>query len=92
MAENMEYMRADGVKLEIKFVSPPDRGPRCGNCRFYSASHERKDGGEWREVPHGQCYRYPPHALTTDRREFAFWPKVLSDNWCGEHEPREGDS
>ena len=34
-----------------------------------------------------QCQRLPPHA-SPQRNEFAFWPKVLADHWCGDHAER----
>ena len=71
---------------EIEFVDPPDRGPRCETCRFYSKATEAVGGGGSRDLSHGLCERFPPRA-STDRQEFAFWPKVLSEDWCGEHEP-----
>ena len=90
MANKLVY-EAGGRKIEIEFVKPPERGPRCETCRFYSGAQEREDGGEWREAPFGQCLRLPPRA-STNRRECGFWPKVLSDHWCGEHEPSNQDS
>lgn len=88
MAEELEYTTADGVKVNISFVSPPERGPHCETCRFYlGAREESGESGQWRSVPYGQCKRVPPRA-STNRREFAFWPKVLADDWCGEYKTK----
>ena len=45
MANKLVY-EAGGRKIEIEFVKPPERGPRCETCRFYSGAQEREDGGE----------------------------------------------
>lgn len=88
MSDKVEFKAPDGSMVEINFVSPPEQGPRCETCRFFAQAHEREESGKWRSVPYGQCMRLPPQA-STKRLEFALWPKVLSDAWCGEHEPRK---
>jgi hypothetical protein len=55
----------------------------CRGCRFWTG--DRND-----DVP-GQCRRHAPkphHAIDgDDDARWAFWPIVLGDDWCGEHEP-----
>ena len=89
MTENTEEdkpsRRTVVEKVDVMLVSPVERGPRCETCRFYSGAHELEDNGTSRPTPHGQCRRMPPLAWA-DRREFAFWPKVLVDSWCEEHQ------
>ncbi len=55
---------------------------RCDKCRFYEDDIGDSDG---------YCHRHAPVNLTVtdDRHRVSYgrWPKVGSDNWCGDYEP-----
>jgi len=61
---------------------------RCETCRFW-------EGGDGEGT--GPCRRNaPPVRLGLDddgerfgHAEFAYWPITLTDDWCGEHQPRK---
>ena len=61
---------------------------RCSLCRFY---HQIKPGSP-RSLGNGEC-RYRPPVVPTgshDRfhADFAIFPVVLENDWCGEFGPR----
>lgn len=57
------------------------RAQKCENCRF----------GEWYEgVDEGYCVRYPPTpAGDRERGVDSHWPRVSTDDWCGEWKNKE---
>lgn len=66
--------------------------PECGRCRFFHLD-EAPTPGSPGEVD-GQCRRHCPVAgrpSDDDRHiNYAYWPIVLSSDWCGEFKAREG--
>ena len=55
----------------------------CKDCRFWKGNEEDMDNGECRR-------RAPLAVLSRDEVEpthWAFWPRTLSDEWCGEFQP-----
>jgi hypothetical protein len=78
-----------------------NNGNLCGNCQFFCRRTKRPKKGMG--VIYGQCRRFPP-ALTP----FVFddgsvdysigvpagwaWPAVHSQQWCGEHKPKTGQT
>lgn len=61
---------------------------RCGECLYF----DRTIGDE----ENGGCRRYPPvldpHYGSDEVEGYTawWWPTVQSDDWCGEHKPKEG--
>lgn len=58
---------------------------RCSTCRFW----EPPSGGR---VISGECHRHAPAARvcrgdTIDDGYYAYWPLVMSDDWCGDWHP-----
>lgn len=76
----------------------------CYDCRFFSpgaygcANHQTAQKlGAFREWGEGICRRHTPRpgdrikrADADERVCFAEWPQVMTDDWCGEFEPRNG--
>ena len=59
---------------------------KCNNCAFF------KNPRTWTDVDlskktHGDCKRFPP----TTNGHLSYWPKVMSDDWCGEWIPKESE-
>lgn len=60
--------------------------PKCETCRWW-------DGVAEDEI--AECRRLPPQFIIeqidpgTSHGDHAFWPLVDSDQWCGEHQPKE---
>ena len=56
--------------------------PYCENCKFVSGSTSRGSA---------ECKRYPPVPILLERAftPQAYFPKVASHDWCGEHQFRE---
>lgn len=52
---------------------------RCENCRFWDSETDERGN-----FPHGLCRAHAPQA---DR----LWPVTEGHDWCGEHEPIEGE-
>jgi hypothetical protein len=53
----------------------PERGERCGNCRYWKSSDKKP---EW-----GQCRRWPPMGVDA----FTYEPEFVgtkASTWCGE--------
>ena len=64
--------------------------PMCSKCRFYE-----EDQKDYR----GHCVRHAPHpAMVLDSHNNSVqyyrpvWPIVLSDQFCGEFEPKTADA
>ena len=59
----------------------PPKPPSCDSCEFNSKIDDRvtTDGG------FHYCRRYPENI----HKEFLL---ILTNDWCGEHKPREEDS
>jgi hypothetical protein len=56
-------------------------GQDCSSCLFWS---------EIRESKLGDCRRFPPQVYVDDYDEpETTFPRTLSEEWCGEHKPRE---
>ena len=57
---------------------------RCETCRYWALA------GHPNDIPkRGCCHRYPRVVVATeDRWDFRFTP-MFSNDWCGEHKPRE---
>ena len=73
----------------------------CRNCTTWDALEEFLDridpATQGQKVQIGQCRRYAPRPLTpeaattaasTEARWDSFWPRVASDDWCGEWDPK----
>jgi hypothetical protein len=70
----------------------------CRNCTNWQALDEFLDridpATRDQNAQIGLCRRYAPRPLTPDRltgeaepRWDTFWPRVASDDWCGEWDP-----
>ena len=93
MPANTDPLKDDAPirdRVHYKFDPPSALVPRCSTCRYYSVELEEIGVERWGRSSRGQCHRMPPLASTT-RREDAFWPRVRSGDWCGEHQQRESD-
>ena len=55
------------------------RDTRCSLCRFFQPTEHTMQTGA------GQCRRYPPVALETER--LAVWPEAFANDACGEFDP-----
>lgn len=72
----------------------------CRRCTYWQGIGEELDRDDpaivGRKVEVGLCRRYAPHpgaVAPTNGAEGAgdqLWPKVASDEWCGEWEPDVG--
>ena len=51
----------------------------CQSCKYYLAQTETQ----------GLCRRYPPAMLPTQEGVVAFFPPMLNEGWCGEHNEKE---
>lgn len=72
----------------------------CRNCTTWLALEEFLDridpATQGQKVQIGQCRRYAPKALTPEAATAGggvagwdtFWPRVASDDWCGEWNPQ----
>ncbi len=73
----------------------------CRNCTTWDALEEFLDridpATQGQKVQIGQCRRYAPRPLTPETASTAasgtarwdsFWPRVASDDWCGEWDPK----
>ena len=73
----------------------------CRNCTTWDALEEFLDridpATQGQKVQIGQCRRYAPQPLTPEAASKAgngearwnsFWPRVASDDWCGEWDPK----
>ncbi len=49
--------------------------PKCESCVYYAPVSESE---------HGLCHRRSP---ASEHGGVAYWPRVRSYSWCGEHEP-----
>ncbi len=70
----------------------------CRNCTNWQALDEFLDridpATRGQKTQMGRCRRYAPRPLTpdsfagdTEPRWDTFWPRVASDDWCGEWDP-----
>lgn len=56
----------------------------CENCKFHEALPSPGRDGSGKEVPVGNCFRYPPQVGPAG----SSFPVVGSEtNWCGEYLP-----
>lgn len=66
----------------------------CRSCTHWQATDERLEREDpataGQKVQIGLCRRFAPRPLTTQTAVAAeaSWPRVASDDWCGEWEPR----
>lgn len=70
----------------------------CRNCQFWDRYGDQSEDPEDR-LPEGQCRRMPPtviHSMLVDRSAVCseglyrgLWPDTFSEDWCGEHKPKE---
>lgn len=74
----------------------------CRNCTTWQALEEFLDridpATQGQKVQIGLCKRYAPRPLTpetaiggtggAEARWNTFWPRVASDDWCGEWNPQ----
>ncbi len=73
----------------------------CRNCTTWDALEEFLDridpATQGQKVQIGLCRRYAPQPLTPEAASAAgegeaswngFWPRVASDDWCGEWNPQ----
>ena len=70
----------------------------CRNCRHWQAQEEYLDridpATANQKARLGTCRRYAPHpgtgrdAANGSGSEVSPWPRVASDDWCGEWEPQ----
>jgi len=70
----------------------------CWTCRFFRLDDEESFDDARREHEdgrciNGHCHRHSPVAVAPDDDvrvvNYAYWPAVLSDDWCGEYEVGE---
>ena len=71
----------------------------CRNCKLWQELEEFLDridpATQDQKVQIGLCRRYAPRPLTPEPSEVGgaeprwdtFWPRVASDDWCGEWDP-----
>ena len=59
----------------------------CGTCRYW----ESKAAADCKN-PGGDCLRYPPVHIVTKRRQYATFPSVNHQHWCGEWKARKEDA
>ena len=52
---------------------------RCQACEYFLAQDEA----------HGICRRFPPTPIATDQGVISFFPPMLNEGWCGEHNEEE---
>lgn len=68
----------------------------CETCCYWSKDRPRPtamgygfpastEQDEPQHVVKGQCRRYPPFMVRTEKGPRAQWPLTLSTHWCGEH-------
>ena len=67
-------------------------GTNCGNCIFFRTDSNKPEG-------EGRCQHSPPVPIMVGIGKnimgqeqpviIAFWPGVVKDRWCGQHEPNE---
>lgn len=69
----------------------------CWCCRFFRHDNEvgfdeARRSHELGQAINGHCHRHCPVAAVPDENErvvnYAYWPAVLSDDWCGEYEAK----
>ncbi len=71
----------------------------CRNCKQWQALEEFLDridpATQDQKAQIGLCKRYAPRPLTpepsaagAEPRWDTFWPRVASDDWCGEWDPK----
>lgn len=53
----------------------------CGDCRFFTKSHDSDR--------RGLCRRVPPVVVATAHTTTTAFPAVSVDDWCGEFRPTE---
>jgi len=51
----------------------------CQSCKYHLALTKTQ----------GLCRRYPPAMLPTQEGVVAFFPPMLNEGWCGEHNEKE---
>ena len=52
----------------------------CGNCKYWRNKRSWMES-ETEQVTEAECHRNPPSSNGHD----TYFPRVLSNNWCGEH-------
>ena len=76
-------------------MNPTDE---CWTCRFFRhdsdvSFDEARRSHESGQSINGHCHRHCPTAAVPDENDrvvnYGYWPAVLSDDWCGEHQPKE---
>lgn len=62
----------------------------CETCCYWSPSQPRETGTSYgfqsSGAPNlGQCRRFPPFMVRTEKGQRANWPITIDTHWCGEH-------
>lgn len=65
--------------------------PTCETCRFSSWPLPYVFDDQHDTAPVGfRCLRHPPVvAGGMMSNAWTAWPRVIADDWCGEHQPKE---
>ena len=79
---------------------PMNATPECWTCRFFRHDDEveyddARKAHESGSAINGHYHRHNPVAIkpAEDDRvvNYGYWPVVLSDDWCGEHQPKKAE-
>lgn len=62
----------------------------CSTCRFWE-QHEDAFEGFCRRLPPATHFRVRGNGNPYDVHAWGYWPDTGPDEWCGEHQPAEGD-
>lgn len=71
----------------------------CMSCRFFRLSNgesfeEARKSHEEGITTNGSCHRHCPVAGVPDENDriinYAYWPAVISSDWCGEYQTIDG--